>query len=65
VNNIESSYYTRGDGNRLQEGAKWDVSWRQQRGYPGVAGLPPSPSTCSQCLTLDRVWHDSQAREPG
>jgi len=41
VNNIESSYYSRGDGNRLQDAAKWDVSWRQQRGYPGVAGLPP------------------------
>jgi hypothetical protein len=41
VNNIESSYYRRGEENRLQEGAPWDVSWRQQRGYPGVAGIPP------------------------
>ena len=41
VNNIESSYYRRGDDGRLQEGAPWDVSWRQQRGYPGVAGIPP------------------------
>jgi hypothetical protein len=41
VNNIESSYYRRGDDGRLQEGAPWDVSWRQQRGYPGVPGIPP------------------------
>ena len=41
VNNIESTYYRRGEENRLQEGAPWDVSWRQQRGYPGVAGIPP------------------------
>jgi hypothetical protein len=41
VNNIESTYYSRGDGNRLQDGGKWEVSWRQQRGYPGVAGIPP------------------------
>ena len=41
VNNIESTYYRRGEANRLQEGQAWDVSWRQQRGYPGVAGIPP------------------------
>jgi hypothetical protein len=41
VNNIESTYYRRGEENRLQEGVPWDVSWRQQRGYPGVAGIPP------------------------
>src|SRR5262252_769521 len=41
VNNIESSYYRRGEGDRLQEGALWDVSWRQQRGYAGVPGIPP------------------------
>ncbi|MBM3224883.1 MAG: hypothetical protein FJZ47_13920 [Candidatus Tectomicrobia bacterium] len=41
VNNIESSYYRRDRDNRLQDGDKWDVSWRQQRGYSGVAGLPP------------------------
>jgi hypothetical protein len=41
VNNIESTYYRRGEDNRLQDGAKWDSSWRQQREYPGVAGIPP------------------------
>src|SRR5256712_13573211 len=42
VNNIESTYYRRGEEKRLQEGAPWDGSWRQQRGDPGVAGVPPS-----------------------
>jgi hypothetical protein len=41
VNNIESSYYRRGEDGRLQESGPWEVSWRQQRGYPGVAGIPP------------------------
>ena len=41
VNNIESTYYRRGEGDRLQEGALWEISWRQQRGYPGVSGIPP------------------------
>jgi len=41
VNNIDSTYYRRGEANRLLEGAPWDISWRQQRGYPGVAGIPP------------------------
>ena len=41
VNNIESTYYRRGEANRLLEGPPWDISWRQQRGYPGVAGIPP------------------------
>ena len=41
VNNIDSTYYRRGEANRVQEGQPWDISWRQQRGYPGVAGIPP------------------------
>lgn len=41
VNNIESTYYRRGEGDRLEPGAPWEISWRQQRGYPGVAGIPP------------------------
>jgi hypothetical protein len=41
VNNITSSAYRRDAEERLQAGPAWEASWRQQRGYPGVAGLPP------------------------
>jgi hypothetical protein len=41
VKNIESTYYDRGERDRLQVGADWQASWRQAAGYTGVAGIPP------------------------
>src|SRR6266545_2416943 len=41
VKNVPSTYYRRGQEKRLQPGAEWPVSWREARGYTGVAGIPP------------------------
>src|SRR5499426_537251 len=41
VKNVKSTYYRRGPDRRLQPVAEWPVSWREARGYPGVAGIPP------------------------
>jgi cytochrome c554/c'-like protein len=41
VKNVKSTYYHRGPDRRLQPVAEWPVSWREARGYPGVAGIPP------------------------
>jgi hypothetical protein len=56
VNNIESTYYRRGEQDRLQDGDQWEMSWRQKRGYPGVAGLPPwNPARSFVLLQLLQV----------
>ncbi len=41
IQNVPSTYYTRGQRGRLQAGKEWEASWRQVRGYAGVAGIPP------------------------
>jgi Cytochrome c554 and c-prime len=41
VKNVKSTYYRRGPDRRLQAMTEWLVSWREARGYPGVAGIPP------------------------
>jgi hypothetical protein len=41
VRNITSTYYQRSDRELLKEGHAWSPSWRQTRGYTGIAGLPP------------------------
>ena len=41
VKNVKSTYYRRGPDRRLQPVAEWPISWREARGYPGVAGIPP------------------------
>ena len=41
MKNIQSTYYRRGPEKRLQPGVEWPVSWREARGYAGVAGIPP------------------------
>ena len=41
VRNIASTYYQRSDRELLKEGQAWSPSWRQTRGYTGIAGLPP------------------------
>ena len=38
---MKSTYFRRGPDRRLKPGAEWPVSWREARGYPGVAGIPP------------------------
>jgi hypothetical protein len=40
VKNVSSSYYQRGPAQQLQPAAEWRPSWREARGYTGVAGLP-------------------------
>jgi hypothetical protein len=40
VRNIHSTAYSRSKHGVLKEGKKWQVSWRQTRGYQGVVGLP-------------------------
>jgi hypothetical protein len=41
VKNVPSTYYRHGPERRLQPGVEWPVSWREARGYTGVAGIPP------------------------
>lgn len=41
VKNTKSSYFRRGADQRLQAGPEWPASWREVRGYTGVAGIPP------------------------
>ncbi|MBM3224882.1 MAG: hypothetical protein FJZ47_13915 [Candidatus Tectomicrobia bacterium] len=41
VKNTKSTYYSRGAEKRLQPAGEWPASWREVRGYIGVAGLPP------------------------
>jgi hypothetical protein len=41
VKNVSSNYYRRGPEKRLQPGTEWPASWREVRGYSGVAGIPP------------------------
>jgi hypothetical protein len=41
VKNVQSTYYRRTPNRGLQLVAEWPVSWREARGYPGVAGIPP------------------------
>jgi hypothetical protein len=41
VQNVKSTYYRRTPGKGLQPVAEWPVSWREARGYAGVAGIPP------------------------
>jgi hypothetical protein len=41
VKNVKSTYYHRRPDRRLQAMTEWLVSWREARGYPGVAGIPP------------------------
>lgn len=40
VRNIHSTAYSRSKHGVLKEGKKWQASWRQSRGYKGIAGLP-------------------------
>jgi hypothetical protein len=40
VRNIASTYYQRADRELLKAGPAWSPSWRQTRGYTGMAGLP-------------------------
>jgi hypothetical protein len=41
VRNVASTYYKRSDHGLLKAGDEWLASWRQTRGYAGVAGIPP------------------------
>jgi hypothetical protein len=41
VRNVASTYYKRSEHGLLKAGDEWPASWRQARGYAGVAGLPP------------------------
>jgi hypothetical protein len=38
---VASTYYKRSDHGLLKAGDEWPASWRQTRGYAGVAGIPP------------------------
>jgi hypothetical protein len=41
VRNVASTSYKRSDHGLLKAGDEWPASWRQTRGYAGVAGIPP------------------------
>ena len=40
VRNTASTYYVRSEHGMLKAGGEWQASWRQARGYTGVAGIP-------------------------
>ncbi len=40
VRNVGSTYFSRDERDFLKKGEEWPPSWRQRRGYDGVAGIP-------------------------